>query len=415
MSSWSCLNPESGTKRKSLIAPLLVSSIFLAACSSDSNNSNDEVELDPADQVPDIADTASNPYDVLFVSETKAYIIRYGSPAIWIVDPSVSADDQENFKIGEISLHKYDTDFVPEMSAGVIHEGRLYVAMQVMDINFAPGDAYLAVIDTETDEEIDVNGDPQKGLPLTVKNPVDLDIVGSSLLVTGVGRYGSSFSGTETEYTGGIERINLADFSSTLLVDDGDSENHPYGQVSGVSVLSESEAFFTGYEAWQSIHVYKFNPSTGDVDATPITGDTPMDVQSMAVSPEGKLWLGIGSFSAPEVRILNPADNSVTETIALEKNPTQILFGTNVGMADCDTCAVLVGVASDYGSSDIAIANGEAPYSVDPGYAAQDLSDIVAATYGEHFYRLGRSSQHNITKFRFDNPMVEQWQFSTNP
>ena len=71
-------------------------------------------------------------------------------------------------------------------------------------------------------------------------------------------------------------------------------------------------------------------------------------------------------------------------------------------------------MASDFGSRAIYLADASSPYSVDQGNAEQDLSDIVAAIDENSFYRLGRSSQHSVSKFDITSPSVLEWQFSTN-
>ena len=111
---------------------LLALFVCLSGC-SDSDNKN---------AITTIIDDASNPYEMLFVSDSKAYILRYGSSDIWIVDPSVSAADEEAFKTGEISLKAYDSDQVPNMVSGLIHDGKLFVVMQAMNSEFVPGEAF---------------------------------------------------------------------------------------------------------------------------------------------------------------------------------------------------------------------------------------------------------------------------------
>jgi len=64
-------------------------------------------------------EASANPHDIVFVNETKAYLIRYDSPAVWIVDPS--ADSDELFKTGELDLSAYDVnDATPEPNSAVI-------------------------------------------------------------------------------------------------------------------------------------------------------------------------------------------------------------------------------------------------------------------------------------------------------
>jgi len=273
-------------------------------------------------------ETGANPQDILFVSETKAYVLRYGSPSILIINPSVEFNDEESFQIGEIDLSAYDADGVPNMRAGVINDGKLYVVLQALDSSFVPGLAYLAVIDTTTDEELTVGSSVLKGLPLNIRNPIDLDLFGNSLYVSGIGRYGDSFAAPprDPEFTGGIEKINIKTFSTQLLVDDGNSTTHPFGQVNGLAVVSETLGYFRGYAAWQSESLYQFNPSTGDVVSEPVTDFAGLDIRSISVSPEKELWVGVGDFVNPEIRVINPEDNSLSQTIYTDKIPSEIVF-----------------------------------------------------------------------------------------
>jgi len=279
------------------------------------------------------SELSSNPYDLLFVSDTKAYVLRFGESTLWIVNPS--ATDEADFKIGEIDLSAYDaTDGIPNMAAGLIHEGRLYVALQNLDDlgDFSPRIGYVAVIDTTTDTEVDTSGGTAdlKGIELSVRNPGTLALAGDTLYVQGVGRYENIWTSPSTpaEYSGGISRIDLSTFAETLLVDDGDDSAHPYGQISGLAIVSSSVGYFTGYAAYANETLYRFDPSSGAVQDTPVAAAVAADIQALEVAPDGTLWLGIGDFSAPEIRIVDPTDDSVTATLPTSKNPTKIVFAT---------------------------------------------------------------------------------------
>ena len=100
----------------------------------------------------------SNPADLILLSPTKGYLLRYGSGTVWIVNPS--ATTEAGFKTGEIDLSHYDADGVPEMIAGVIDQGLLYVAMQRLESFASVKNGYVAVIDTGSDEEIVTGDDP---------------------------------------------------------------------------------------------------------------------------------------------------------------------------------------------------------------------------------------------------------------
>jgi len=228
-------------------------------------------------------ETGSNPYDILFVSEEKAYVIRYGSDSILVIDPSVEFNEEESFKIGEIDLSAYNhaAQDVPFMSAAVLNDGKLYVVMQVMDADWLPSVAKLAIIDTATDEEI-----PSSDITLNVKNPIDLDVQGDYLYVSGIGRYENNWANppTPAEYTGGIEKINLTNFTSELIVDDGDADNHPYGQINGLVLVSDTLGYFRGYASWGSESLFQFNPSTGNVVSTPLAGLSGVDLRVAELS-----------------------------------------------------------------------------------------------------------------------------------
>ncbi len=102
------------------------------------------------------SDSDSNTYDIVFVNEEKAYMIRYGSNSVWVINPS--ATDQAHFKIGELDLSAYDDgDDVAEMAAATIVGDKLFIAMQRLN-NWCPTeDAYVAVFDIKTDTEMNVD------------------------------------------------------------------------------------------------------------------------------------------------------------------------------------------------------------------------------------------------------------------
>ena len=209
------------------------------------------------------------------------------------------------------------------MSAAVLNEGKLYVVMQVMSEGFIPGEAKLAIIDTSTDTE-----DPASGITLNVKNPIDLDLIGNHLYVSGIGRYASSWSTppTPAEYTGGIEKINLTNLTSEIIVDDGDATTHPYGQINGLVLVSETVGYFQGYYGWKNNALFQFNPTTGTVVSEAVLGLTGIDIPVVELSLEDQLWVAVGDDAYPEIKIINPVDNTLITTIYTDKTPRDIAF-----------------------------------------------------------------------------------------
>ncbi|ABC27849.1 conserved hypothetical protein [Hahella chejuensis KCTC 2396] len=262
----------------------------------------------------------SNPYDILFVSETKAYVLRYGASSIWVVNPS----DPEDFKIKEIDLSHYDDDGVPEMSAGVIVNGRLYVAMQRMDSTFAPDEAYVAVINTATDKEVNTfTDDAHYGIKLSIKNPHKLVAMDGFVYVVGSGRYATS--STPPDYTGGIEKINTSNYTHTQIIDDDLGTDHPYGLITDMAIVSSTVGYFKGSTGYKDDTLYRFDPSTGATYKSFIPGTSNTNLRALAVSPSGEIWIGIGGDN-PGLVIASVVTEQRKKTIPVNKDPAQIVF-----------------------------------------------------------------------------------------
>lgn len=262
--------------------------------------------------------TESNPSDLLIVSDTKAYLLRYGSGKLWIVNPS--ATTEAAFKIGEIDLSAYDVDGVPEMTAGIVRNGRLYVAMQRLESFAAVKTGYVAVIDIATNSEIDTQPttDGLKGIELPVRDPVSLaGIPGSNnILVLADGGYGGAPDFAQL-YEGGIVRIDTAANSATLVFDDGDATTHPFDFFADIATVTSDRAYFigsTGFGATQTL--YRFNPNT---TAAPVAvpGFQAVAMGSLAVDPNGKLWVTRTSSTQPGVSILGFTSGAETVDASL--------------------------------------------------------------------------------------------------
>lgn len=278
----------------------------------------------------------SNPYDMVFVSETKAYVLRWGTSEIWTVDPSVTSNlDEALFHPGtsDIDLSAYiadtDTDSGANAASAVLVGDTLFVVLESLSSGFVPETGYLVAIDTTTDEEIDINGAADgKGFALTVRNAGDIDILGDNIFVTGKGRYASSFSGTPRELTGGIEKIDISDLnsvSSELLIDDDDVGV----QTISSAVVDGDSGYFVAYNAYQDNDLVKFDPSTADSTGAVVTGYDGVDLRFVSVGPNGNLWVGVGDAENPRIDVLNPFNDSLIESISLTRNPASIKFSDN--------------------------------------------------------------------------------------
>jgi hypothetical protein len=264
---------------------------------------------------------SSDPHDMVFVSETKAYVLRYGSSVMWIVNPSATTEAE--FKIGEIDLSAYDsTDTIPEMDAGVIVGDRLYIILQRLD-NFAvTQESYVAIFDVNTDKEIDaqVSGGGLKGIPIQTRNLTNIVYEPTSNMIFVQGS-GSFFP---VEYTSGIEKIDLADFSTSLVLDDGTAANHPFGLITELAVVSETLLYFVGYDGFTDNTLYKMDLLSGDITATAVPSLLNGQISHLTVDDEGLLWVS-DSVNAT-VRVIDPLTDTEVEAIFTSLNPIKVVF-----------------------------------------------------------------------------------------
>ena len=250
---------------------------------------------------------SSNPHDLVFVDSQKAYLLRYGSPIVWVVNPS--ATDASQFKTGEIDLSVYDADGVPEATRGMVVNGRLFVFMQRLEL-FAPTQpGYVAVIDTATDTEIDTGSEGElSGIQLPAFNPFDisLDAATNSIFVAAVGDFGAFDGSRPAAFSGGIITVDTEDFSTNLLIDDTDET----GRITAVEVIDENIAYMITETGFLASTLVRFDPNTGAILESGVGGYADADIRDIAKGPAGNLWVAIGSVEAPKVVVLNPADGS---------------------------------------------------------------------------------------------------------
>ncbi len=280
----------------------------------------------------DDQDTAANvnPYNIVFATEKKAYLLRHNNHRAWIINPS--AENQDEFKTGVLDLSAYNDqdDFGPEMTNGVIVDNKLFIVMQRMNQNafpWEPNEAFVAVFDITTDTEINTGRHADlNGIPLPVKNPSDIAYEATTglIYVQGQGRF--EFEGVPAEYSGGIATIDPETYATSLLVDDGDENHHPYGNISGMTILSAEKGYFIGYTGWGDTTLYQFNPSTGDVSGMVHPDLTGINIAGVAVDQNARLW--VADATDAQIVVINPEDNSINETISTNLNPEKIVFVT---------------------------------------------------------------------------------------
>ncbi|MBF0225393.1 MAG: hypothetical protein HQK76_08060 [Desulfobacterales bacterium] len=288
---------------------------------------------------------SSNPYSLIFVNETKAYLLRYGKTKAWIVNPSANIESE--FKIGELDLSAYaDADGIPEMTEGIIIQERLYIITQRLDRNnnWTPNTPYIAIFDTKTDKAINAgipNSDGFTGIPLPIKNPASITYLkeNNKIYIQAIGSYESSWSGIPADYSGGIISIDPSNYNISMVLDDGDTINHPYGNISGMAIISATKGYFIGYSGWEDNALYTFNPSNGQVNGITNSYLVNKNLAGMEsgtyVDKNNMIW--VCNSSDAEIIILDTKDDSVNEKVSTELNPKKVIFMTVGDEGDDET------------------------------------------------------------------------------
>lgn len=274
------------------------------------------------------AESDSNPYDLVFASDEKAYLMRYGSETAWIVNPAASTES--GFKIGELDLSGYsDADGTPEMVAAVLVDDFLFIALQRIDSsggwgNYIYNTPYVAVFDTKTDTEIDIYrcGCDLKGIPidgifnlLTIQYLEDTGMI----YVQGVGNWDD----TDISASGGVVRIDPATYETDIIISDGPD----YGAVSGMAIVSATKGYFIGYAGWGDNSLYAFDPSCG-CGVTKVDGFENISISGMqsGVYTDKNDMLWICNQTTASVDILNTATDMIDESVSTGLNPNKVVF-----------------------------------------------------------------------------------------
>jgi len=288
-----------------------------------------------------------NPQDLVFVNDTKAYLIFLDGTKIWIVNPS--AQSQAEFKTGEIDVSAYaDSDGKPEGYQGVIVDGKLFVVFQRLDQDnyWTPGTAYLGVFDVATDTEIDTGGAQQAGDPLGVAlpvgNPGNIKYDPDSHLIYVSGQ-GDGWVGAGNS---GIATVDPDTYQATHLLADTDAG---YADVTGIistlTVVDAAKGYFVA-GGWQqdnqgnwfaAYRLYPFDPLTGAVSASVTTLDDKNlwgGPRGLGVDKNQMVW--VLNRSDVQAAILDPADDSIDESVSTGALPPQDIVFCPHDVTDTD-------------------------------------------------------------------------------
>lgn len=278
--------------------------------------------------------TESNPYKVIEASATKAYIIRYNETKVWIVDPS--AQNADDFKTGEIDLSHYAasidelTATSVEMSDAILHDGKLFIAMQRLkngsaDRSYENG-SKIAVYDISNDTEIDTtpsNINDEMAITLVGANVSNMSLLGDSIYIASRGNYTST---GEFALFGALEILNTTNYSLQTLVLGSEEQGH----ISDVAAIADGSIYFTAdfsgmvNDEWVSkTGLYNF---TGSSVTNLIDESYNLELPDIEKDNFGNLWVASANPSNPGIYrfdILNEEANLFMPTLLV---PRKIVF-----------------------------------------------------------------------------------------
>lgn len=215
----------------------------------------------------------SAPHDILVVGAGKAYVSRHADNLLHEVDPATGA------LLDTVDLVGFaDSDGDPEMSMMALDGRRLFVQIQRLDAaGLAVPPSYLAVVDVDTNQLIDVDPDQTgiQGIELTGLIPRHkMQIDGRRLYVSEPGMF--------EDGTGGIDEIDLDQLTALGYVT---SEAQLPLDITGFVLTSPVQGYaLTHTDLLLSSHLQPFSRTDGS-SLGPELDVTFAQVDSIAYDP----------------------------------------------------------------------------------------------------------------------------------
>lgn len=243
----------------------------------------------------------SNPHDIAFASATKAYVTRFESADLWIVNPQTGAHT------GTISLAPFaDGDGIPEMDRLMMVGPLLFVSLERIDRpgGYVPDDtALVAVIDTRADTLVDC--DPAKpgrqAIRLQLANPVttfQFDRASSRLLIGCVGRYGALDGGIEW-----IDPVNLASAGVAI------TETTLGGDVGDIVWNDAQKSYAIVADLAGNTSLVRWSAASGALLGT-VWAPGGYSLSDAELNDRGELWVCRSSFSGSALRVYSVATDA---------------------------------------------------------------------------------------------------------
>jgi len=243
----------------------------------------------------------SDPHDILVLSPTKAYVTRYDTNVIWIVNPSLGV------QTGSIDLSALaDADGLAEIDMMCRVGNRAFVTVQRLDREnyWGPvGTSYVTVVDTQTDALVDVDPETAGVQPigLTRTNPysdIQLDPYTGRLYLSCAGFWGLR--------DGGIEEIDPVGLHSDSLIF---TETAAGGDMTDVEIDGGKRGFAIVSDDNFFTVLISFDAETGVKTGTLYDPDAYV-IQDIEVSPWDELYVADRTPTLPGIRIYDVFTNT---------------------------------------------------------------------------------------------------------
>ncbi len=201
------------------------------------------------------------PWAMAPVDADKAYLLRKGTPVIWIVDPL--AESNAAFRVGTIDLGPSLQNQTIDVCCGVVVDDVAFVALNVTDPGSVLQGSYIIAVDTAGDAVIDAGVEAGiAAVPLELYNVNTIDY----LAATGkIYVQASGVTSPEPDFTGGILAFDPSSYETEIIIDDGDAGSE-HGYTTGMAIVSAADAFMIAAQSDNSHKLYHFNPATGAIN-----------------------------------------------------------------------------------------------------------------------------------------------------
>jgi hypothetical protein len=250
-----------------------------------------------------------NPFDVLTLSPTVAYVTLYNAPRVAVVDPSMSGPEAVRRTINLSPLRSpMDRDASGAMEAAAIVRAGRYVFVALQNLNMAAPvtNGTLAIIDPTGDVLVDADAstldlDP---IRLTGRNPYALRVTpGGRLVVSESGALGAGM------LDGGIEVVDPVAFAARGL---RVTEAQLGGDVSDFVMLDDARGWVVVRQSPTSSRVVEFDLDAGEGMRAGRTIVSSGNIVALARDPTGNVWVLDRTAGSAGARVFNTMGTEVT-------------------------------------------------------------------------------------------------------